>query len=354
MEDDEHWRDEAMWTSMVLGGTAIAISGRLLLQHVRVIASLPAGTAKRAQAEHTVRILLMVPIYALASVASLVWVDSAPLIDLCRDAYEAYVIFAFLSLALSLGGHEDGVVETLARERGSHSFPLSLVLSSPFPYTPSTILTIERAVLQYTLVRPAMALLCVVASWLDLYEEGIWGWTSLWTWTTIVNNLSVTVAMYGLLYLYFGLRGPLHHLGLTPKLLCIKALLAVAFYQSIVIAGLAHYGLIPHGATYTVEKIETGIQDLLMVAEMVLAALADRIAYPVPRRVRGKKGAGSKAKSTTLLASFWSVFGSGFLFTAVYDVFVEGSGVCKGIPHARKIYPTLDITPSTSSSHHSV
>lgn len=73
-----------------------------------------------------------------------------------------------------------------------------------------------------------------------------------------------------------------------PKFLCIKAVLFMTFWQSVMIAGLVHFNLIHEIGTYTTTSVSRGLQNLLICFEMFLAALAHRCsssrpACPQPR-----------------------------------------------------------------------
>ena len=50
---------------------------------------------------YIVRIIIMVPIYAIDSWISLRWIEYSIYFDLLRDAYEAYVVYSFFALLVS-------------------------------------------------------------------------------------------------------------------------------------------------------------------------------------------------------------------------------------------------------------
>jgi len=77
------------------------------------------------------RILWMVPLYALQSYLSLRYHRARIYIDTVRDFYEAYVIASFVYYLMELLGGQDALVELLRHKDpsiGQHSFPLSLIL----------------------------------------------------------------------------------------------------------------------------------------------------------------------------------------------------------------------------------
>lgn len=67
----------------------------------------------------------------------------------------------------------------------------------------------------------------------------------------------------------------------VPKFLCIKAVLFMTFWQSVMIAGLVHFNLIHEIGTYTTTSVSRGLQNLLICFEMFIAAIAHRC-VPLP------------------------------------------------------------------------
>lgn len=61
-----------------------------------------------------------------------------------------------------------------------------------------------------------------------------------------------------------------------PKFLCVKAVLFITFWQSVVISGLAHVDWIHDIGKFTTENVSRGLQDLLICVEMFAAALAHK------------------------------------------------------------------------------
>lgn len=71
-----------------------------------------------------------------------------------------------------------------------------------------------------------------------------------------------------------------------PKFICIKAVLFVTFWQSVVIAGLTHIQWIHAFGEFTTESVSRGLQDLLICVEMFAAALAHKCVATRVVRVR--------------------------------------------------------------------
>ncbi|KNC54746.1 transmembrane protein 184C [Thecamonas trahens ATCC 50062] len=256
MTGPDHFHDAAVGAAAVF---ALAAVWRWWVLMRRLAAAAGAPEASRTAAgaaAAAVTVCTMVPVYALASLASLVWVEWAPVLDLARDAYEGLVLTAFVAMSVRL-----------AR---SAAVPL-----------PGAARAVNAARI-YAIVKPAMAALGIVGALVPAlgWEEGVFGWTSLWMWATLANNAAVSYAMAGLM----GIYSVLHHdlppsARITPKLLCVKAILFLAFWQGCLIALLAHFDMLPATAHYAVEAVEYQLQDLLMVVECWFLALAHEHAF---------------------------------------------------------------------------
>ena len=71
-----------------------------------------------------IRILLMVPIYAIDSFVSLRWTSWAPYIQPVRNTYESYTLYSFLLLLQVYLGDEESVIAVLRQRRPQpHLFP---------------------------------------------------------------------------------------------------------------------------------------------------------------------------------------------------------------------------------------
>jgi hypothetical protein len=106
----------------------------------------------------------MVPIYALDSWLSLRFKNIALYLDMCRDCYEAYVIYLFLALLIAYLGeeNEEYVVEILERKPPiCHPFPFSY-LFHPIPLDKLFLRSCKRATMQFVAIKPLTTLLAII------------------------------------------------------------------------------------------------------------------------------------------------------------------------------------------------
>lgn len=82
---------------------------------------------------YTVRIILMVPIYAITSFLSLVYSTRSIYFNSIRDIYEAWVIYNFLSLCLAWVGGPGAVITSLGGRMLKPSWHLMTCCLPPLP-----------------------------------------------------------------------------------------------------------------------------------------------------------------------------------------------------------------------------
>ena len=109
-----------------------------------------------------VRIILIVPVYAVCSALSLSFEHEAVYINTIRDIYEAYCIHCFLVLMLDFPGGEAAVVEGI-KEKGllKHPFPCGLCCSK-IQLGAEFIVSMKRTTMQFVIIKPIMALLAII------------------------------------------------------------------------------------------------------------------------------------------------------------------------------------------------
>ena len=100
-----------------------------------------------------------------------------------------------------------------------------------------------------------------------------------YAYVAFIQNASITYAFYYLVLFYLALHDFLAPYNPTLKFICIKSVLFLSFWQGVVVAGFAQFNLLQGFWIYTTDDVETGIQNLLLCFEMLLAAIAHRWAF---------------------------------------------------------------------------
>ncbi|KAH8828193.1 organic solute transporter Ostalpha-domain-containing protein [Flagelloscypha sp. PMI_526] len=244
-------------------------------------------TIKREQ-RYIVRLLFMVPIYAIISLVSyLFWNQSTPLI-LIRDAYESIVLTSFFYLLLmyispdpaeqrrvflekGLSKEADKIAIRKGKKVKKWVLPLGFVKWKP--QDGMYFLQIQKwGVLQYAVVRPLTTLAAVVLDYMGLYCEGSWGLGWGHVYILIIVSLSVTVAMYCLIQLYFVVADELAPYKPLLKLFSVKAVVFLTFWQASFLSLLAMFNVVKDTKYMTAEDINIGIGAIVETFEMMLFA----------------------------------------------------------------------------------
>lgn len=223
---------------------------------------------------YIVRILAMVPIYSLTAWLALVIKSERAILilDLVRDCYEAYVIYNFVVLLINYGGGHLHLCRYLeGQPRMEHSFPMGLFLR-PLKLGPAFLGYVRAAVLQFVFVKPLNAALT-----LYLNERSAATSAPIFSLLPviiiIINNVSVSVALYGLVLFYHAAEPLLRPYRPFEKFIAVKAVIFFSFWQGLALALLKRVGIIHDMSGFSADEQKTGLQDLLICAEMAIAAI---------------------------------------------------------------------------------
>lgn len=231
---------------------------------------------------YVVRIMLMVPLYAIASCLSLLSFTAASFIDPIRDIYEAFVIYCFFNLLINyLGGERSIIIMTYGREPKAHPWPLHYFCEKVDISDPYTFLNIKRGILQYAWVKPALALATVIMKATGTFQEGYIGLTSGYFWSGLFYNVSITLSLYCLAMFWVCLHDDLIPFRPMPKFLVIKLVIFASYWQGFLLSLFVFAGFIKDRPGYSSDNISLAIQDLLTCLEMPIFAIAHWYAFSV-------------------------------------------------------------------------
>eukprot|EP00753_Platysulcus_tardus_P009205 PLAT1849.3.p1 GENE.PLAT1849.3~~PLAT1849.3.p1 ORF type:complete len:356 (-),score=166.70 PLAT1849.3:77-1144(-) len=269
----------AIGTAMLLG-TACAAGGLIIslhsiAQHVRHF------TQPKLQL-YICRILLMVPIYSFTAWLSLLAPEKALLFDTVRDCYEAFVIYTFFQLLLCYLGGEAFLADVLEL-KAPMRHPPPLQCLSRIPLGARFLRRARQGILQFVLVKPLTAAIALLLHAYGKYGEGSSSLRLGFVYLSVINNVSVSMALYYLVLFYMATETRLEAFRPLPKFLCIKAVVFFSYWQSILLLVLDRLGLLHQlvsVAHVRDESLSAFLQDLFICAEMLLAAIAHSWAFP--------------------------------------------------------------------------
>ena len=267
---------------------------------------------------HYIRIIAMVPIYAFESWLALVFRPQRIYFEVAREAYEAYVVYSLFRLLVEALGDRETVVRLLAQKGGAAHFlpPFNWLLPDAWrwPLGEAFVYRCERGVLQYVVLRVALALVALAAEVSGVLCEG-WSDASHCAapWINGTILVAQSVAMYSLVMFFHELMVELAPIKALQKLLAVKAVVFLSFvrarptgarprtrahecapcgsppppptharpfprparaaqFQGIILGGLFYVGALNATSTFTETDLSASLQNFLICIEMALAA----------------------------------------------------------------------------------
>jgi hypothetical protein len=232
------------------------------------------------------RILAMVPLYAITSWVSLVFSISAIYMEFIKSCFEAYIIYSFLLLLTKyLGGHRGVEQVILAQEKIHLPFPFCCI--RPRPHV-KWVWYFKIGLLQYTWVNPICSAIAVILNLAQVYSDGEWDFLKGFPYIIVIINISQTCALYFLVAFYENTKESLKPFRPLPKFIVIKLIVFFIFWQTVLMTGLAAAGVLRNttcdpdsnvhcnGSTtgFTVEEEKILLENILVCVEMFFFAIA--------------------------------------------------------------------------------
>ncbi|PRP79122.1 hypothetical protein PROFUN_11678 [Planoprotostelium fungivorum] len=218
-----------------------------------------------------IRIVLMIPIFAVESFFSLVFKDLSFYFTLMRDTYEAYVLYMFFRLLIELAEGEESLIAKLEEEP-------EMKYLMPFccwHIKPGRIFLhrCKQFILQYVVVKLILTLVTFICELTDTYEEGSFTPKRAYLYVTIVYNISISISLYFLVLFYESIKNILSPYKPLSKFLCIKSIVFFTFWQGLAISFMVYFNFGIEIDDYTVSDVATALQSFLICIEMFPLAI---------------------------------------------------------------------------------
>jgi len=254
----------AQWSAGFFTLASVVLSLKLINDHLH-------NYTQPAKQRLVIVIMLMVPLFAVDSFVGLLEIEAAEwvvmILDSVKEIYESVVIASFLKLMflyVNVDPNSDAEVPEEIKGRPiHHSFPFTLLLPHEEHMNNKLVKKLYLWTLQFVYLRPPLSILAVVLDYYGLYDNYS-------IWFTIVLNISVTLAVYALMLFYHAFAAELQPWRPLAQFLCIKGVVFFAFWQGIILTGLAYCNVLHKGLWYDVAEIETAVQNFLVCVEMGL------------------------------------------------------------------------------------
>ncbi|KAL0273038.1 UNVERIFIED_CONTAM: hypothetical protein PYX00_005814 [Menopon gallinae] len=242
--------------------------------------------------KHIIRVLWMVPIYALNAWLGLVFPSQSIYMDSLRECYEAYVIYNFMMYLLNYLNSRTNLEAALElKPQVHHFFPMCCLPN--WEMGREFVHMCKHGILQYTVMRPLTTAISFVCELNGVYGEGEFRGDVAFPYMILVNNCSQFIAMYCLVLFYRANKDDLRPMQPVGKFLCIKAVVFFSFFQGVIISILVYTGVISSvfdtNNTDTIKIVSSKLQDFLICIEMFLAAIAHHYSFSykpfIPRKM---------------------------------------------------------------------
>ncbi|ENN79781.1 hypothetical protein YQE_03837, partial [Dendroctonus ponderosae] len=213
-----------------------------------------------AEQRWIVRILFIVPIYATYS-------------------WTTFVIYNFLSLCYEYLGGEGNIMSEIRGKPIRSSCLFGTCCLQGKTYTIGFLRFCKQATLQFCLA-------------FGHYHDGDWSPDGGYIYITIIYNISVSLALYGLFLFYFATRDLLTPFEPVLKFCTVKSVIFLSFWQGVGLAILEKADVISpiidsSGTRTSAGTVSAGYQNFLICIEMFCAAVALRYAFPHRVYVQG-------------------------------------------------------------------
>lgn len=250
--------------------------------------------AEPKQQIQIVRILLMVPIYAILSCCSLSFPEHDIMFDSVRDCYEAFTIYSFFQLLLEYIGGES-IVGTHYREKGEvpHPWPCGLCMDNA-KLDGRFLRKMKQGVLQFVFIKPALAALTVMLDGLGCYGKDEWVTNEGFLYVQIIYNFSYSWALYALALFYGSSSELLVKHKPIKKFVMVKMIVFVSFWQGFTISLLLNFEIISS------DHAAADIQAFLICVEMAFASCCHLIAFPISEYEGLEKQETSESRTSNL------------------------------------------------------
>jgi len=246
-----------------------------------------------------VRLLFIVPIYAFDSWLSLLFFNNDfyyVYFNSIRDCFEAFVIYCFLSLCYEYLGGEGNIMAEIRGKQIELSYLYCTCCIAGKGYTIGFLRFCKQATLQFCIIKPLMAALTLILQAFKKYHDGDFRPDGGYLYIMLINNLSISLALYGLFLFYFATKSMLKPYNPLIKFFTIKSVIFLTFWQGVLLALLEKIGVIEAyegSSSLSAGTVAAGWQNFLICIEMFFAAIALRFAFPHTVYLNLSRGGGS-------------------------------------------------------------
>ncbi|EIM84702.1 DUF300-domain-containing protein [Stereum hirsutum FP-91666 SS1] len=261
----------------IAGGCAavtVLVSIVTVLKHCR-------NYTNPAEQRQILRVLYMPPVYAVISFFSYRYFRSYTYYSLIESMYEAVTLSAFLLLLIEYVASTASrhVAEEALVRKDKQSLPIPFCCWRYRPTKAYFMYTVKWSVLQYVLIRPLVSIAGIVCQAYNvLCSSESYNFRFASVYLSIIDFISITIALYGLILFYGLTREELKGRRPLAKFLSIKLIVMFTFYQEFVFSALEG-NVIKDTQYWTATNIADGLTALATCIEMIFFSILMMWAY---------------------------------------------------------------------------
>ena len=270
---------------------------------------------------YTIRVLMMVPIYAVEALLGLVVRDWSEILEVWRECYEAFTLFSFMQLMLSYltmdattlshSGASRVALNMKGRDPVPHAWPVNRFLAT-WTMGPQFLRNTLIGVFQYCVVMLVVTFLSLFTWMVGVYSNNeSSSLKNSRTYLILIQSASQMWALYCLVLFYRATRQQLRQIQPLHKFICIKLVVFFTFWQEWVIAYMAHTRFIgvndfptddvalkaassSASATgiasdWTTTEVANAINNFIICLEMLVFAIAHVYVFPPSDYIRAER-----------------------------------------------------------------
>jgi len=263
--------------------TAILITCHQIYQYLRFYTN-------PSEQRWIVRILFIVPLYAFVSWLSLLFFSSNDYyvyFYAVRDCYEAFVIYNFLSLCYEYLGGEGNIMTEIRGKNIKSSYISCTCCLAGHSYNISFLRFCKQGTLQFCFFKPVLSIVVIILQAWGKYHDGNWAPGEGYLYTTLIYNISISVALYALFLFYSATKELLRPYDPALKFFSVKSVIFLSFWQGVGLSIMEASGMIQpiqsDDGLYLTKPgtISAGYQNFLICIEMFFASIAMKYAFPI-------------------------------------------------------------------------
>jgi len=282
--------------------TAIIITCHQIYQYLRFYTN-------PAEQRWIVRILFIVPLYAFVSWLSLLFFsanDYYVYFYAVRDCYEAFVIYNFLSLCYEYLGGEGNIMTEIRGKNIRTSYITCTCCLAGQSYNIGFLRFCKQGTLQFCFFKPVLSIVVIILQAWGKYHEGRWNVTEGYLYTTLIYNISISVALFALFLFYSATKELLRPYDPALKFFSVKAVIFLSFWQGVALSIMEASGMIQpihsDDGSYITSPgtISAGYQNFLICIEMLFAAVAMKYAFPISVYLTDSAAGGRSSGGVTM------------------------------------------------------